>query len=185
MTEHVRDHLDDVLRNDVVTPTHQCQCACRGDDAQRSTGAGTVGDPVGDIAETELSRIAGGRDDPDHVVDQGVVHEIIGRQVLQAQQRLGRQDLLGLRGRDTHPVDDLAFLFDRRVIDVDLEQEAVALSFRQRIHALVLDRVLCRHHQEWLGQVIVLAADGDLPLGHDLQQCRLHLGGRTVDLVGQ
>ncbi|SKV22227.1 Uncharacterised protein [Mycobacteroides abscessus subsp. abscessus] len=167
MTEYVRDHLDDVLRNDVVTPTHQCQCACRGDDAQRSTGAGTVGDPVGDIAETELSRIAG------------------GRQVLQAQQRLGRQDLLGLRGRDTHPVDDLAFLFDRRVIDVDLEQEAVALSFRQRIHALVLDRVLRRHHQERLGQVIVLAADGDLALGHDLQQCRLHLGGRTVDLVGQ
>ena len=29
------------------------------------------------------------------------------------------------------------------------------------------------------------AADGDLPLGHDLEQRRLHLGRRAVDLVGE
>lgn len=49
----------------------------------------------------------------------------------------------------------------------------------------MLDRVLRRHHQERVGQRESLTADRHLTLGHDLQQRRLHLGGRTVDLVGE
>ena len=73
----------------------------------------------------------------------------------------------------------------RRVVDVELEQEAVALRFGERVHALLLDRVLRGHHQERRGQRERLAADGDLALGHDLEQRRLHLCRGAVDLVGE
>ncbi len=86
---------------------------------------------------------------------------------------------------DTHPVDDLALLLRRRVVDVELEQEAVALGLGQLVDALLLDRVLRGHHQEGAGQREGLAADGDLALGHHLEQRRLDLGGGTVDLVGE
>jgi hypothetical protein len=82
-------------------------------------------------------------------------------------------------------VDDLALLLRGGVVDVDLEQEPVALGFGQRVDALVLDRVLGGHHQERLGQRVGLAADGDLALGHDLQQRGLDFRRRPVDLVGQ
>jgi hypothetical protein len=35
-----------------------------------------------------------------------------------------------------------------------LQQEAVALRLGQRVHALALDRVLRRHHEERLGTVV-------------------------------
>ena len=53
------------------------------------------------------------------------------------------------------------------------------------VDALLLDRVLRGHHQERVGQRERLAADRDLALGHDLEQRRLHLGRRAVDLVGE
>ena len=72
-----------------------------------------------------------------------------------------------------------------RVADVDLEQEPIPLGFRQRVHALVLDRVLGRHDEERLGQRVGLAADRDLPLGHHLEQGGLNLCRGAVDLVGE
>ena len=69
--------------------------------------------------------------------------------------------------------------------DAHVEQEAVELGLRQRIGAFVLDRVLRRHHQEWPRQRVGRAADGDLLFAHRLQQRRLHLRRRAVDLVGQ
>ncbi len=92
---------------------------------------------------------------------------------------------LGLRWLDAHPVDDLPLLFRRRVADVDLEQEAVPLGLGQRVDALVLDRVLRGHHQERVGQREGLAADRHVAFLHDLQQRRLHLRRRAVDLVGE
>ena len=91
----------------------------------------------------------------------------------------------GLRRLDAHPVDDLALFLGRRVVDVELEQEAVALRLGQRVDALLLDRVLGGHDQERAGQRERLAADGDLALGHDLEQRGLHLGRGAVDLVGE
>ena len=64
-------------------------------------------------------------------------------------------------------------------------QEAVALRLGQRVDALGLDRVLGGQHEERVGQRVGDPADGDLPLGHDLEQRRLHLGRRAVDLVGE
>jgi hypothetical protein len=80
---------------------------------------------------------------------------------------------------------DHVFLFRARVADDELQQEAVELRFGQRIGALVLDRILGRHHEERLGQGEGLVADRDLALFHRFEQRRLHLRGCAVDLVGE
>jgi hypothetical protein len=72
-----------------------------------------------------------------------------------------------------------------RVAHAQLEQEAVELGLGQRIGALHLDRVLSRQHEEWSRQRPRYAADRDRRLLHALQERRLGLGRRPVDLVGQ
>ena len=72
-----------------------------------------------------------------------------------------------------------------RVVDVDLEQEPVALGLGQLVDALGLDRVLGRHGPGTARQRVGAAADADLALGHRLEQRRLHLRRRPVDLVGE
>ena len=73
----------------------------------------------------------------------------------------------------------------RRVVDQDLQHEAIELRFGQRVRAFLLDRVLRRQHEERLGQRVGLVADRDLALLHRLEQRALHLGRRAVDLVGE
>ena len=82
-------------------------------------------------------------------------------------------------------VHDAALVVLGRVGDLALEHEAVDLRLGQGIGAFLLDRVLGGHDQERLGQAVGVVADGDLVLLHGLEQGRLHLGRRAVDLVGQ
>ena len=77
--------------------------------------------------------------------------------------------------------DDLVAV--RRVVDDELEHEAVDLGLGQRVGALGLDRVLRGEHEERRRHVVRVVADRDLALLHHLEQRRLHLGGRAVDLV--
>ena len=114
-----------------------------------------------------------------------MVHEVVSGDILQPLEIAGIEDLLGFGRADAHPVDDFALFFRRRVVHVDLEQEAVALSLGKRVDALVLDRVLGGHDQERLGQRVIATTDRDLALGHDLEQGRLDLRRRPVDLVGE
>ena len=83
------------------------------------------------------------------------------------------------------PGEDLELGVARGDRQHDLEQEAVELGLGQRVGAFVLDRVLGGRHQERAGQLSGDPVDRDLPLLHRLQQRRLRLGGRPVDLVGQ
>ncbi len=73
----------------------------------------------------------------------------------------------------------------RRVVDEHLQHEPVDLSLRQRIGALRLDRILRREHEKRVGHRMGRVPDRHLPLLHHLEQRRLHLRGRTVDLVGE
>ena len=84
-----------------------------------------------------------------------------------------------------HAADDLGLLAAVRVVHQHLHEEAVALRLGQRVHALALDRVLRGEHDERVGHVVGDAADRDVALGHHLEQRRLHLRRRTVDLVGE
>ena len=66
-----------------------------------------------------------------------------------------------------------------------LEHESVGLRLRQRIGALLVHRVLGRDHQERLGDRVLDARDGGLPLLHRLEHGALRLGAGAVDLVEQ
>ena len=71
------------------------------------------------------------------------------------------------------------------IVDEHVQQEAIELRLGQRVRSFLLDRVLRRHDHEQRRQRIGHGADGDLPLAHRLEQRRLHLGRRAIDLVGE
>ncbi len=71
------------------------------------------------------------------------------------------------------------------IADEHLHQEPVELRLGQRVRALELDRVLRREHREGLRQRVGRAVDRHPPLLHRLEQRRLRLGGRAVDLVAE
>ena len=103
------------------------------------------------------------------------LHDLLGRQRRRdANRHVGRRLL-----------HDLELFLLVRVVDEDVEHEAVELGLGQRIGAFLLDRVLRGQHEERLGQRVPLAADRDLVLLHRLQQGGLRLGRRAVDFVGQ
>jgi hypothetical protein len=73
----------------------------------------------------------------------------------------------------------------RRVVDHQLEQEAIELGLGQRVGALLLDGILRGQDEERFFQLIVRAAGGDGMFLHRLQHGRLGLGRGPVDFVGQ
>ena len=72
-----------------------------------------------------------------------------------------------------------------RIAELDRDQEAVELRFRQRIGADLLDRVLRGDDEERLGQRARLAVERHLALLHRFEQRALRLRRRAVDLVGE
>ncbi len=80
---------------------------------------------------------------------------------------------------------DLFLLRERRIVDLDIEHEAIELRFGQRIGSFLLDRILRGDGKEGFGQIVGRASDGDFPFLHGLQQRRLRLGRRAIDFVGQ
>ena len=102
-----------------------------------------------------------------------------------ATQALGVEHRPRSRPRRAHPVEDAQLLVVGRIAHDDLHQEPVPLRLRQVVDALRLDRVLRRQHQERVRHRIRPPTDRHLPLRHRLQQRRLHLRRRPVDLVRQ
>jgi hypothetical protein len=114
----------------------------------------------------------------DRAVDVDVAHHF--REALEVRDS---QSLAHLGHALQRAPDDGCLLAGARVVDEQLQQEAVDLRLGQRVGALGLDRVLRREHEERRGHGERLPADRDLALLHDLQQRRLHLRRRAVDLV--
>jgi hypothetical protein len=73
----------------------------------------------------------------------------------------------------------------RRVPHHRLQQKPVELRLGERIRSLVLDRVLRSEHRERRIERMRHAVDRHLSLGHCLEQRRLGLRGRAIDLVGE
>ena len=69
------------------------------------------------------------------------------------------------------------------IAERETHHEAVDLRLGQRVGALELDRVLRRQDDERTGQLVRVDVDADATLLHALQQARLRLGRRAVDLV--
>lgn len=104
-------------------------------------------------------------------------------QALLADRRVRKHRLAMGLGLDE--VQDRPLGLDIRQVQHHVQQEPIQLRLGQGKRPLVLYRVLRRHHKERIGQAVRLASRGDLPLAHRLQQRRLHLGRRPVDLVHQ
>jgi hypothetical protein len=80
---------------------------------------------------------------------------------------------------------DLALRVTRRSPHVDAQQEAVELGLGKRERARMLHRVLGGGHEERCRQRVGASVDGDLPLGHRLEQGRLGARRGSVDLVDE
>ena len=74
---------------------------------------------------------------------------------------------------------------ERRIADRHPHGEAVELGLRQRIRALVLDRVLGRDDEERPVEDVRRSVDGDLRLLHRLEERGLRLRRGAVDLVDE
>ncbi len=72
-----------------------------------------------------------------------------------------------------------------RIANAQAQHEPIQLRLWQRVSAVMLDRVLGRQHNERCRQRVSHAFDRHLPFGHCLQQRRLRLGRRAIDLIGQ
>jgi len=79
----------------------------------------------------------------------------------------------------------LAFGIRIGITELDREQKAVELRFRQWIRADLLDRILRGDDEEWIGQLARLSVHRYLALFHRFEQRALRLRRRAVDLVGQ
>ncbi len=119
-------------------------------------------------------------------MDDVVGHRHPAHQVLQLEDAVAGQhgaDLVDDLRRG--PAGDLELFLEGRILDEDLEHEAILLGLGQRIRAFLLDRVLRRQHEERIGELVAHPADRDLPLLHGFEQCRLRLGRRAVDFIGE
>ena len=96
------------------------------------------------------------------------------------EQRLERYPPVG-RGTSQH----LDLLVGLGIVEHEAEHEAVLLRLGKWVGALLLDRVLGGKHEEGLVELVRVAADGHTVFLHRLEQRRLRLGGRAVDLVGE
>jgi hypothetical protein len=105
---------------------------------------------------------------------------------LQLDDALGREHSAQSRLiRRRRLVDDAHLLLLRGVADVDLEHEAIELRLGQRVRTLLLDRVLRREYQKRRRQLVGLPPRRHAVLLHRLEERRLRLGRRAVDLVGE
>ena len=154
--------------------------------AERAARAGAERDVRGEVGEAPARGVARGHDEAYGVVLHRVVHEHVLDERLQRAQLVEREHLLRGAGpsADMREAMVVSSSYDGCGTD-DVHEEAVALRLGQRVDALGLDRVLRGEHEERVGQLAGVAADADLALGHRLEQRRLHLGGRAVDLVGE
>ena len=146
---------------------HQVQGGARGGAERELVGAAGRGGerdgvPLHGLGHVDLA------DDPDQLADLGRVGH-----------RLEVVERVGLGVRVEHR--DLGRL--DRVAHRDPGHEPVALGLGEGVGALHLDRVLGRDDHERRVELVGRVVDGDLPLLHALEQCRLGLGRGPVDLV--
>src|SRR4051794_1459395 len=80
---------------------------------------------------------------------------------------------------------DAVLLRFRWIVDDHVEHEAIELRLGQRIGALLLDRVLRREHEQRTLERVADAVHRHLVFLHRLEQGRLRLRRRAVDLVGE
>ena len=186
MTKHLVAYRTHILRNHITSPLDECVCLCRHGKRDAGTRRCSVRDEVGYGREIVILRSTGRIHDVNDIflyllVHIHILHDLAcPHDVLRLEHRLSLREAAAV----VH-ADDLALFLLLRISHHDLEHETVELGLRKRIGSLLLDRVLCGHHEEWLRKLECLVADGHLTFLHRLEKSRLYLCRRTVDLVGK
>ena len=183
MAQHIEREVLYVLTGDVPAATEIGQRATGEDEVDRSARARAVADVLGDVADAVFGRVPRRRGQPDDVFHERRIHEDIVDLALQLEQAVRRHHRDDRRHVPGHPLDDDEFVHLARVSDENLEHEPIDLGLRKRVGALRLDRVLRRHDQERIWDLVRLTPDRDLALLHDFEQRALHFRRCTVDLV--
>ena len=183
VAHHVEGQRPHVLRQHEAAPAQQRQRAAAVDQVDRAARAGPELDVLRDLAQPVPLRPPRGAHQRDRVLVHGTVDEHLARRGLRLHELLGRQHLLDLRRVLERAVHDRDLLAVGGIVDHGLEHEAVDLRLGERVRALRLDRVLRRQHQERMRRLEGLGTDRHLALLHHLEQRRLHLCRRAVDLV--
>ena len=175
----------DVVEADVIAAARQRARLAAEHEVLRRADAGAERHPLLDeVLRRRVVLRPRRADDVERVAHHRLGHRHLAHQLLERDQIVAADRPLELRilNRRRRP-DDVDLLVVRRVLDDDVEHEAVELRFRQRIRAFELDRVLRREHVERLGELVGLALHGDAMLLHRLEQRRLRLRRRAVDFV--
>src|SRR5581483_2469553 len=178
MVDDEREEELDVVRHDVVPAAEQRPRA--GEAVERQRAAHRGADPRG----LELPRRRDEGDDPaaQRRRDVDVLDRVLEPAgLLERRHRLQR----GERVADDLRVEDVHLVLERRVAEPHADVEAVELGFGQRERPCVLERVLRGEHEEGRVEPARLAVDRHLSLGHRLEECRLRLRHRPVDLVDE
>ena len=145
--------------------------------------------PPGQILVDEVGgvgRAGAGRPHQLHGISRAAADNHLAHDPLQGENRRPVQHRLQrLRVGRGRSLGDRQLFVETRIIDDDLEHETVQLGLGQRIGPFLLDRVLRAQDEKRLFQNVVLAGDGDAVFLHRLQQGRLRLRRRAVDLVAE
>src|ERR1039457_643468 len=178
MGERGDRHTLDVVRRGVGPARNESARLHRAEEALRAARRD---------AEEQVLAAPRAPDDREHVI-----HELAGNgdalgsglrgsQLLERERRRERrQDTVGAAREEKAPL-----VLRRGIAERDAHEEAVELRLGERVRAEILHRVLRREDEERLGQRPGDAVGGDGPLAHRLQERRLRLRRRAVDLVGQ
>lgn len=151
-------------------------------------GAGTCSPVDHFFDEFGGGRVTGARraDDAGDVVEEEGTDFDHTDLLLQVQDRACRKNLANFRflaaGRRFENAD---FFIQSRVIDLDVEHEAVLLGFGEGVGPFLFDRVLGRDDEEGVGEVVSRLAVGDLTFLHRLEKSRLGFRRGSVDFVCQ
>jgi hypothetical protein len=90
-----------------------------------------------------------------------------------------------LRSERLNVAQNLPFAGPVGIADAQAHQKTIELRFRQRIRAVVFERVLRGDDHEGPRQRVRVPVDGDLGLIHGFEQGGLRLGRGAIDLVSQ
>jgi hypothetical protein len=185
VAEDRRRYMPDVLERDRESPSQECARLAAEDQRLARARSRTPAHEFAHHRHVALGR-ARRADQPRHVVEDRIgqpnlAHERLRRQDVGTAQD-GRRSRLGDAGR---PRQNGPLFVLGGIADPDVQQESIELGFRQRVRAGLLDRILGREHEEGEVELVRRAPIRHRMLLHRLEQRRLRLGRRPVDLVGE
>src|SRR6266550_5200058 len=185
MPDDIERKVHDVLTHHVAPSAQEGERSSREHEVDRGTRARAVRHVLGDVIDAVLRGLARRRGEPHDVLHQRRVHEDLVDFALKRDEPLRSHHRYYGREPPSHSFDHDELVHFARIADQYLHHETVDLGFGQLVDTLRLDRVLSRHHEERIRHFVRLAADGHLPLLHDLKQRALDLRWCPVDLVGE